>query len=88
MLRIMLTGAAVQVLTGNGLIAANRLQGNHVVEAKMVVKLALAIAALTLLILAVRGRRSRRPSGTSSPALTDGAAGLGIAAVLVAVVWT
>jgi hypothetical protein len=88
--RIMLTGAAVQVATGNGLIATNRLQDMHVIEAKMVVKLALAVTALAIMVVvAWRGRRGRSGGASAdSPVLHSGAAGLGVTAILVAVFWT
>lgn len=87
---VMLTGAVVQLLTGNGLIAANQLQGMHVIETKMVVKLALALAALILMIVAAV--RLRRATKTGKQAGTTGlehaAAGSGGIALLVAVVWS
>lgn len=87
---VMLTGAAVQVATGNGLIAAIQLQGIHVVEAKMVVKLALALVALVLMIVAaVRLRRATKTKDqVQTTGLEHSAAGLGLGALLTAVVWT
>lgn len=87
---VMLTGAAVQVVTGNGLIAANQLQGMHVIEAKMVVKLALALVALVLMIVAaVRQRRTTKTEDqVQTTGLEHSAAGLGLGALLTAVVWT
>lgn len=86
----MLTGAAVQVATGNGLIAANQLQGMHVIEAKMITKLALAVVALVLLIVAaVRLRRATKIGGqVETTDLERSAAGLGGVALLVAVIWS
>lgn len=87
---VMLTGAAVQVATGNGLIAANQLQGMHVIEAKMITKLALAVVALVLLIVAaVRLRRATKIGGqVETTDLERSAAGLGGVALLVAVIWS
>lgn len=87
---VMLTGAAVQVATGNGLIAANQLQGMSVIEAKMLTKLALALAALVLLIVAaVRLRRATRAGDQiETTGLERTAAGMGGVALLVAVIWT
>lgn len=87
---VMLTGAAVQVATGNGLIAANQLQGMPVIEAKMIVKLALALVALVLMIVAAA--RLRGSTKTEDQVQTTGlecsAAGIGVGALLTAVVWT
>ncbi|HIY64678.1 MAG TPA: hypothetical protein H9830_00180 [Candidatus Agrococcus pullicola] len=87
---IMLTGAAIQVATGNGLIAANQLQGMHVIEAKMIIKLALALASLVLLIVAaVRLRKARkRGKHLEARAAERAAAGIGGLALVTAVIWT
>jgi hypothetical protein len=88
-LRVMLTGSVVQVLTGNGLIAANQLQGMHVIEAKMIVKLSLAVVSLLLLVVALwRGRGTPDGQYRHAASLQTAAGGLGVAALMVAVIWT
>ncbi|MFC7373788.1 hypothetical protein ACFQRD_00750 [Brachybacterium sp. GCM10030268] len=87
-LRAMLTGAVVQVLTGNALIAANRLQGMEVDELKMIVKLSVAVALLVALIVAAVIRRRRGDRATAVRPLFRLAGGLALADVVVAVVWT
>lgn len=86
-LRVMLIGAIVQVATGNALIAANRLQGLEVDEAKMVVKLSTAVVALGVLIAAVMVQRRRGTDAASVLPLFRTAGGLALADVFVAVVW-
>lgn len=86
--RLMLVGALVQVVTGNALIAANRLQGLEVDEMKMIVKLAMAVGALGVLVLAGVKRRRTGPGVASVRPLFLIAGGLGVANVVVAVVWT
>lgn len=86
-LRLMLTGAIVQVITGNALIAANRLQGLEVDEVKMIVKLGVAVVTLGLLIAAVVVRRRPAADATSVRPLFVTAGGLALAEVVIAVVW-
>ena len=87
-LRVMLTGSVVQVLTGNGLIAAHQLQGMQVIEAKMIVKLSLAVVALLLVALALwRGRKTEDARPLRAAPLPTTAGGLGVLALLVAVIW-
>ena len=83
----MLTGAIVQVITGNALIAANRLQGLEVDEVKMIVKLGVAVVTLGLLIAAVVVRRRPAADATSVRPLFVTAGGLALAEVVIAVVW-
>lgn len=87
---VMLTGAVIQVVTGNGLIAANQLQGIHVIEAKMIAKLALALLAVAVLIVATvqvrRAKQSNRQANTTG--LQHGAAGSGGASLMLAVLWS
>ncbi|WP_293699796.1 hypothetical protein [uncultured Agrococcus sp.] len=87
---VMLTGAVIQVVTGNGLIAANQLQGMHVIEAKMIVKLVFALASLALLIVAaVRLRKARKLEGDIDTRTTERvAAGIGGIALATAVLWS
>lgn len=86
-LRLMLIGAIVQVVTGNALIASIRLQGLHVDESKMIIKLGIAVVALVLLIVAAVVQR-RRADDAPGVRRLFGAAGLfALADVVVAVVW-
>lgn len=87
-LRLMLTGAIVQVVTGNALIASRRLQGLDVDEVKMIVKLGIAVATLGVLIAAVVVQRRRGADAASVRPLFHTAGGLALADVVVAVVWT
>lgn len=87
-LRLMLIGAIVQVVTGNALIAANRLQGLEVDEVKMIVKLGIAVVTLGVMIAAVVVQRRRGADAPSVRPLFHTAGGLALADVIVAVVWT
>ncbi|WP_029089885.1 hypothetical protein [Brevibacterium album] len=86
-LRLMLTGAIVQVVTGNALIASRRLQGLEVDEIKMIVKLGIALVALGALIAAIVLQRRRGADTGSVRPLFRAAGGLGLADVIIAVVW-
>lgn len=86
-LRLMLTGAIVQVVTGNALIASRRLQGLDVDEIKMIVKLGIAVITLAVLIAAVIVQRRRGKDAASVRPLFHTAGGLALADVVVAVVW-
>ncbi|MGO2111981.1 MAG: hypothetical protein ACTH31_10235 [Pseudoclavibacter sp.] len=86
-LRVMLTGAIVQVVTGNALIASRMLQGLDVDEIKMIVKLGIAVIALAALVAAIIVRRRRGPDAGSIRPLFNLAGGLGMIDVAVAVVW-
>lgn len=86
-LRLMLTGAIVQVVTGNALIAANRRQGLEVDEVKMIVKLGIAVVTLGVLITAVIAQRRRGADAASVRPLFVGAGALALAEVIIAVVW-
>lgn len=87
---VMLMGAVIQVATGNGLIAANQLQGMHVIEAKMIIKLVFALASLVLLIItAVRsGKARKRGKHLETRATERAAAGIGGLALVTAVLWS
>ncbi|MGL5930511.1 MAG: hypothetical protein ACRCY8_16395 [Dermatophilaceae bacterium] len=87
-LRLMLVGALVQVVTGNALIASNRLQGLEVDEPKVAVKLAIAVVALGALAAAVLRRRRGDTAERSDRSLFRLAGGLGTANIAVAVVWS
>ena len=86
-LRLMLIGSIVQVVTGNALIAANRLQGLHVIELKMIVKLGIAVVALGLLVAAILARRRRGGEAAAVRPLFHSAGGLAVVDVVVAVMW-
>lgn len=86
-LRLMLTGAIVQVATGNALIAATRFQGIEVDELKMIVKLGLAAVTLGALIAAVAVQRRRGADAAAVRPLFVSAGGLAVADVIIAVVW-
>lgn len=87
-LRLMLTGAIVQVVTGNALIASRRLQGLEVDEFKMIVKLGIAVVTLGVLIVAVVVQRRRGADAKAVRPLFHTAGGLALVDVVVAVVWT
>lgn len=87
-LRLMLTGAAVQLVTGNALIASRRLQGLEVDEVKMIVKLGIVVVALGVLIAALLVQRRRGAEAAAVRPLFRTTGGLAIADVLVAVAWT
>ena len=87
-LRLMLSGAIAQVVTGNALIASRQLQGLPVDEAKVSVKLALGVVAVVLLLARVLAQRRRGADTGAGRALFRSAGVAGIAAVVVAVVWT
>jgi hypothetical protein len=83
--RAMLTGTIVQLVTGAGLIAARRAESLAVIDAKMAVKL--GIALLVLIAVIVGMRRSKRADASVRPWFL--AAGvLAIADVVVATVWS
>lgn len=86
-LRLMLAGAVTQVITGNALIAANRLQGMEVDEVKMIVKLGIAVVTLGALVAAVIVQRRREADAAPVRPLFVGAGGLALADVVIAVVW-
>lgn len=86
-LRLMLTGAIVQVVTGSALIAANRLQGIEVDELKMIVKLGIAVVTLGVLMVAVIVQRGRGADAAPVRPLFVTAGGLAVADVMIAVVW-
>lgn len=86
-LRLMLIGAIVQIVTGNALIASNRLHGNDVDEFKMIVKLGISVAVLgMLLVAAVMQRRKGADAGSVRPVF-QAAGGLALVNVIIAVVW-
>ncbi|MGL5850227.1 MAG: hypothetical protein ACRCZD_05515 [Phycicoccus sp.] len=87
-LRLMLVGASVQLVSGNALIASNRLRGFDVDEVKMIVKLVISAAALGVLVVAVLRQRRRGAGAGSTRPLFRTAGGLGLANIAVAVVWT
>lgn len=87
-LRLMLTGAILQVVTGNGLIAANMLQGLGVIEVKMIVKFVVAVAALGALAAGVTVQRRRTERSAWVRPFFHAAGGLAVVNVIVAVVWT
>lgn len=87
-LRLMLSGAIVQVVTGNALIASRRLQGLEVDEIKMIVKLGIALVALGAVIAALAVQPQRGADAGAVPPLFRTAGGLALADVVIAVVWT
>lgn len=86
-LRLMLTGASVQILTGNALIASSRLQGVEVDEVKMIVKLVIVVVALGALIGAALVQRRRGADAAVVRPLFRTAGVLALIDVIVAVVW-
>ncbi len=89
--RAMLSGAIVQLVTGFGLVGMRRAADLAVIEAKIGVKLILAVLVLAAVIAAVvvkrRGDAAGRGDGASRPFFF--VAGIGaIANVIVAVFWT
>lgn len=86
-LRLMVAGATVQVITGNALIAAHRLQGLEVDELKMMVKLGIAAVVLGALIAAMLVQRRRGADSAAVRPLFVSAGGLAVVDVIIAVVW-
>lgn len=87
----MLSGAIAQVITGFGLVGVRRAGGLDIIEAKIGVKLILAVLVLAAVIVAMvlkrRGEAAGRGDGLSRPFFF--AAGIGaIANTIVAVFWT
>lgn len=86
----MLVGSIVQIVSGCALIAVRKFDDLPVVEAKMIVKMGLAVVILAIVIVAlVRQRRLRRAGGSDAvlrPAIyTVGI--VAIADVVVALAW-
>ena len=76
----MLTGSIVQLVSGIGLIAARKLEGLDVIDAKMFVKLGITLVVLAAVLI---GRRSKKQRPWF-----HAAGGLAIANVAVAVLWS
>ncbi|WP_324013452.1 hypothetical protein [Microbacterium sp. JZ37] len=86
----LLIGSIVQVLSGNALIAVRMISGAGVIEAKMIVKLALALVILGLIIAAMVRQRRLRSAGSDDRALRPLlhiAGWLGVVEIAVAVLW-
>ncbi|WP_456284159.1 hypothetical protein [Microbacterium sp. JZ101] len=86
----LLIGSIVQVLSGNALIAVRMISGAGVIEAKMIVKLALALVILGLIIAAMVRQRRLRSAGSDDRALRpllQIAGWLGVVEIAVAVLW-
>lgn len=87
-LRLMLSGAIAQVVTGNALIASRQLQGLEVDEAKVIVKLGLGLVALGALIAGTLVQRRQGAAAAAGRTLFRGAGLSGLVAIVIAVVWT
>ena len=86
----MLVGSIVQLVSGCGLIAVRMFSDLPVVEAKMVVKMGIAVAILAIVIIAlVRQRLLRKDEATDAGLrpLVFAAGVLAIANVVVALAW-
>lgn len=89
-LRLMLTSAAVQVVSGFPLIASREVQHLEVITEKMVVKLAIALIVLGAIIIAYRKQRRCRVSSSSEASIKPwiNVTGLlAIANMVIAAVW-
>lgn len=90
-LRLMLTSAVVQVVSGFPLIASREIQHLPVISEKMIVKLLIALVVLAAVIIAYRMQRRLRTSEKSDrpikPWITV-AGLLAIGNVAIAVMWT
>lgn len=86
----MLVGSIVQIVSGCGLIAVRKFADLPVVEAKMIVKLSLAVVILVIVIVALVRQRRLRKAGESDAALRPAISAVGIIAiadVVVALAW-
>jgi uncharacterized membrane-anchored protein len=88
--RTMFTGAIVQVVTGVLLIAVSKTEAHAIIDAKMGVKLAIALLVLAAAIVAVVRQRRLVAAGESDRPvlpLLHVMGFLALANVIVAVVW-
>ena len=86
----MLVGSIVQIASGCALIAVRKLDGLEVVEAKMIVKMGIAIVILAIVIVALVRQRALRRRGVSDSGLRGlllTAGVLAIGDVVVALAW-
>lgn len=86
----MLVGSIVQIASGCALIAVRKLDGLEVVEAKMIVKMGIAIVILAIVIVALVRQRALRRRGVSDSGLRGLLLTAGILAigdVVVALAW-
>ena len=86
----MLVGSIVQIASGCALIAVRKLDGLEVVEAKMIVKLVIALVILALVVLALVRQRTLRRREVSDSGLRGFLFAIGILAigdVVVALAW-
>jgi hypothetical protein len=86
----MLVGSIVQIVSGCGLIAVRKFAELPVVEAKMIVKLGLAVVILAIVIVALVRQRRLRKAGESDAALRPLVYAVGVIAitdVVVALAW-
>lgn len=86
----MLIGSIVQIVSGCGLIAVRKFADLPVVEAKMIVKMGLAVVILVIVIVALVRQRRLRRAGDSDAALRPVIYTVGVVAianVMVALAW-
>lgn len=86
----MLVGSIVQIVSGCGLIAVRKFADLPVVEAKMIVKMGLAVVILVVVIMALVRQRRLTRSGESDASLRSSVYAVGVIAiadVVVALAW-
>jgi len=86
----MLTGSIVQLVTGAALIGLRKAEGLATIDAKLAVKLGVAVVVLVVLVIAIVQQRRRRAAGSGDGALRPLLLTAGIAAIAdvgVAVLW-
>lgn len=85
-----LVGSIVQIVSGCALIAARKFADLPVVEAKMIVKLGLAVVILAIVIVALVRQRRLAKAGESDAVLRSSVYAVGVIAitdVVVALAW-
>lgn len=86
----MLVGSIVQIVSGSALIAVRKFADLPVVEAKMIVKMGLAVVILAIVIVALVRQRRLVKAGESDASLRSSIYVIGVIAiadVVVALAW-
>lgn len=86
----MLVGSIVQIISGSALIAVRKFADLPVVEAKMMVKMGLAVVILAIVIIALVRQRRLVRAGKSDASLRSSIFAIGVIAiadVVVALAW-
>jgi len=86
----MLTGSIIQIVSGAALIGLRRGEGLPVVDAKMAVKLGVALVVLALVVIGMVRQRRLRARGESDASVRPFVTAAGVTAIVnvaVAVLW-